>query len=72
MDGLEDGFNDRARERAIVMHPADYADVEEVKSQAFLGVSSADPDVRRDYPTIKGGLLIFYYPDPEWLNVPTT
>ena len=71
MDGLEDGFNDGARERAIVMHPADYADVEEgEKPGRSHGCPALDPDVSGDIiQTIKGGSLIFqYYPDPQWLE----
>ena len=45
MDGLEDGFNDNARSRWIVMHPADYADVEEgQKTGRSWGCPALDPD----------------------------
>ena len=37
MDGLEEGFNDNARDRAIVMHPAKYADVNEGERMGRLG-----------------------------------
>ena len=71
MDGLEDGFNDNARDRAIVMHPADYADVRPgQKTGRSWGCPALDPDVSGDViKTIKNGTLIFqYYPDPNWLN----
>ncbi len=70
MDGLEDGFNDNARDRAIVMHPATYADVGEgEKPGRSWGCPALDPDVSGDViNTIKGGSLIFqYFPDPDWL-----
>ena len=71
MDGLEEGFNDNARDRAIVMHPAKYAD--RGKNQILgrsLGCPALDPDVAGEViKTIKNGTLIFpYYPDPDWLE----
>ena len=71
MDGLEEGFNDRARQRAIVMHPADYADVRPGQQPGrSWGCPALDPDVSGDIiKTIKNGTLIFqYYPDPNWLR----
>ena len=71
MDGLEEGFNDNARDRSIVMHPADYADVRPgQKTGRSWGCPALDPDVSGDViKTIKNGTLIFqYYPDPNWLR----
>jgi hypothetical protein len=71
MDGLEPGFNDNARDRAIVMHPASYADREEgQKMGRSWGCPALDPDVSGDIiETIKDGTLIFqYYPDEKWLE----
>ena len=71
MDGLEDGFNDNARDRAIVMHPASYADNKEGQTMGRShGCPALDPDVSGDIiKTIKNGTLMFqYYPDPDWLK----
>ena len=71
MDGLESGFNDNARARAIVMHPADYADRQEGQVLGrSQGCPALDPDVSGEViETIKDGTLIFqYYPDPNWLE----
>ena len=71
MDGLEDGFNDNARDRNIVMHPASYADNKEGQTMGRShGCPALDPDVSGDIiETIKNGTLMFqYYPDPNWLK----
>jgi hypothetical protein len=73
LDGLEPGINDRARERAIVMHGADYV-TEEVASYfgrvgRSWGCPAIDPEVNRALiDTIRGGTALFaYYPDAGWL-----
>ena len=74
LDGLEAGFNDRARERAIVIHGADYVNAAAAAAQGRLGRSLGCPAVRPDIATplidaIKGGGLVFaYYPDANWLS----
>jgi hypothetical protein len=74
LDGLERGFNDRARERAIVMHGAPYVNAEITKSLGRLGRSHGCPAVRDAVARelidrVKGGNLVFaYYPDQKWLN----
>ena len=74
LDGLDPGFNDRARERAIVMHGAPYVSDDFVRAQGRLGRSWGCPalgdDVARTViDSIKGGNLVFaYYPDQAWLN----
>ena len=74
LDGLERGFNDNARRRAVVVHSADYVDEKVVAGQGragrSLGCPALDPDVNGDViRTIKGGALIFgYWPDPDWLK----
>lgn len=74
LDGLDRGVNDRARERAIVMHGAPYVNAELAKHQGRIGRSWGCPALReavaRDIiDTIRGGGVIFsYYPDDEWLN----
>ena len=73
LDGLERGFNDRARERAIVIHGADYVNLDAARAQGRLGRSLGCPAVRpavarQLVDAVKGGGLVFaYYPDVEWL-----
>jgi hypothetical protein len=73
LDGLDRGFNDRARERAIVMHGAPYVSEAFAAAQGRLGRSWGCPAVRdviarRFIDTVKGGSLVFaYYPDPDFL-----
>jgi hypothetical protein len=72
--GLDRGFNDRAGERAIVMHGAPYVNDEIGKSLGRLGRSHGCPAVRESVAReiidhVKGGSLVFsYYPDREWLD----
>jgi hypothetical protein len=73
LDGLEPGFNDRARERAIVLHGAEYVNTQIVAAQGRLGRSWGCPAVRPEIAreiidAIKdGSLLVAYYPDADWL-----
>ena len=61
IDGLEKGFNDNARRRAIVMHPASYADVEEGQRVGLSwGCPALDPDVSDALiEAIYGGSLLY-------------
>jgi hypothetical protein len=74
LDGHEPGYNDLARERAIVVHGADYATEEFMNRIGRLGRSwgcpALDPAISREViDTIKGGSVLFgYYPDREWLD----
>ena len=74
MDGLEPGVNDRARERAIVIHAADYVDPRLAATQGRIGRSLGCPAVRPEVARLvidqlKGGQFIFaWYPDPHWLQ----
>ena len=74
LNGLDRGFNDRARERAIVMHGAPYVSTDFAKAQGRIGRSwgcpaLSDAVARTVIDQIKGGGLVFaYYPDPQWLR----
>lgn len=74
LDGLDEGINDRARERAIVMHGAPYVSRQFVKATGRLGRSWGCPAIRNDIARemidrVKGGGLVFaYYPDQQWLK----
>lgn len=74
MDGLEPGVNDRARERAIVIHGADYVDPSWIPVQGRIGRSQGCPAVRPEIArtvvdTLKGGQFVFaWYPDQAWLQ----
>ena len=74
LDGLDRGFNDRARERAIVIHGAEYVSPAVTKAQGRLGRSLGCPAVRPEVSrqlidAVKGGGLVFaYYPDRQWLR----
>ena len=71
--GLEPGVNDRAQERAIVMHGAKYVNGAIAKAIGRLGRSWGCPAVRSEIAkalidTIRGGTPIFaYYPQKSWL-----
>ena len=74
LDGLEPGFNDNARERAIVIHAADYVTEEFIEAHGRLGRSwgcpALDPAVADEViETIRNGtLLLVYFPEDDWLE----
>lgn len=73
LDGLEAGVNDRARDRAIVIHGAEYATGTVARHFGRLGRSwgcpAIDPAVHRALiDGVRGGTAVFaYYPDADWL-----
>ncbi|MEG2803628.1 murein L,D-transpeptidase catalytic domain family protein [Stenotrophomonas sp.] len=73
LDGLEPGFNDHARDRAIVIHGAPYVNPTMARLQGRLGRSLGCPAVRltvarRLIDSLRGGTMVFaYYPDKAWL-----
>ena len=72
--GLEPGFNDQARQRAIVIHGAPYVNPVAAKMQGRLGRSLGCPAVRPQVArqlidSIRDGTFVFaYYPDKDWLQ----
>jgi hypothetical protein len=74
LEGLEPGVNDRAIERAIVIHGAPYVRTGMDRALGRLGRSWGCPAVRSSVArtlidTIKDGSLVFaYYPDRRWLQ----
>lgn len=72
--GLEEGVNDMAWDRAIVMHGAYYVSREAIRALGRLGRSWGCPAVRAEVAqdiidTIRGGSPVFaYYPEKRWLN----
>jgi len=73
LDGLEPGFNDHARDRAIVIHGAPYVNPAIARLQGRLGRSLGCPAVRLSVArplidSLRGGTMVFaYYPDKDWL-----
>jgi hypothetical protein len=77
MDGLEAGFNDRAFERDVVIHGADYVSTAFARENGRIGRSHGCPAVpnsvaRPLIDVMKDGQLVFiYYPDAQWLKTST-
>jgi len=73
LHGLDPGFNDRAYDRAIVIHGAAYVSADVARAQGRLGRSWGCPALREGIAhevidAVKGhGLVFAYYPDPAWL-----
>jgi L,D-transpeptidase-like protein len=74
LDGLDKGFNDHARDRAIVMHGAPYVSADFAHAHGRLGRSwgcpaLSDTVARSVIDRVKNGSLVFsYYPDQRWLQ----
>jgi len=72
LDGLEYS-NNKARERAVVIHEADYANPDYIKKNGRLGRSWGCPSLpKKDYKTIinkikEGSCLFIYYPQAHYL-----
>ena len=66
LDGLEKGFNDNARSRAVVMHSASYVNEAFIKRHGRLGRSWGCPAVPVEFSKeiidlIKGGSCLYIY-----------
>jgi hypothetical protein len=74
LKGLEEGVNDMAMDRAIVMHGAPYVSRAAIRALGRLGRSWGCPAVsskvaRKIIDTVRGGSPVFaYYPDKQWLS----
>jgi len=73
LKGLEEGVNDMAWDRAIVMHGAYYVSREAIRALGRLGRSWGCPAIpvgaaKKIIDTIRGGSAVFaYYPEKRWL-----
>jgi hypothetical protein len=66
LDGLETGINDKARERAIVIHGADYVSADFIRKYGRLGRSFGCPAIPENLSkeiiqTIKGGSCLYIH-----------
>jgi len=74
LDGKEEGINDNANMRKIVMHPADYVSNRSIKTLGYLGRSLGCPAIPQSVHkplinTIKDGSCLFIYsPDTNYIN----
>ena len=74
LDGIEQGINDKALSRAIVMHGAEYASEKRIGNKGYLGRSFGCPALPKQInkqviDKIKQGNCIFiYYPDQQYLS----
>lgn len=72
LDGMENGFNDNVRERAIVMHGSDYVNAQRASTGTMMGRSYGCPavpltQVKQIINSIKNGSCFFnYYPDKRY------
>ena len=74
LDGMEEGYNDKLRERAVVMHDAEYVSEYWIKHYGRLGRSQGCPALPKEISrevidVIKNRTVIFaYYDDLDYLK----
>ncbi len=74
LDGVEPGINDKARERTIVMHSADYVSKDFIQNYGRLGRSFGCPSIPLEnhqeiIEKLSGrSCLYIHYPDTEYLE----
>jgi hypothetical protein len=74
LHGQEAGLNDKARERAIVMHGADYVSDDFIRKTGRLGRSLGCPAIpehlkEKIINTLKNGACLYiYYPDKQYFS----
>ena len=74
IEGVEEGFNDRALERAVVVHGADYLGEQVARNRPFSGRSWGCPAVPAEETSkvinlIKNGSCMFiYHPTEKYLS----
>lgn len=74
IDGMEPGINDKALERAIVIHGADYVSAGRAAAGGYMGRSWGCPAVPKQeansiIATIKNGTCLFiYHPEKSYLH----
>jgi len=66
LNGIENGINDKAMKRAIVMHGADYVNESYIATQGYIGRSQGCPavplkDARNIINTIRDGACLYIY-----------
>lgn len=72
LSGIESGINDNAKQRAIVIHGANYVNNNLIKKQGYIGRSLGCPavpqtEVKEIIQTIKGASLLYIYaPDNQY------
>lgn len=74
LDGIEPGFNNNARQRAVVIHSADYVDPSYTKAYGRIGRSFGCPSIpvkghKEIIKRLAGKSCLFiYYPSKEYLQ----
>jgi L,D-transpeptidase catalytic domain len=74
LNGVENGINDKAMKRAIVLHGADYVNESYIYSQGYIGRSQGCPavplrDARNIINTIRDGACLYIHtPDQHYFS----